>query len=71
MGYLVEVGKNNEILLPDELCNELNISIGDIFICKLTENSTKIEMTKHTDQTLSDAEIAASANLTRVTAYHP
>ncbi len=66
VSYHVKVGKNNQIPLPDDLCKELRINLGDILICKLVENSTKIEMTKHENQTLSDAEIASVENLKRV-----
>lgn len=69
MRYQIKIGKNNQIPLPDELCRELGINLGDILFCKLIENSTKIEMTKHIDQTLSDAEIASEGNLARVTPY--
>ncbi len=69
MSYQVKVGKNNHIPLPDNICRELGINLGDILICKLAENSTKIEMTKHSDQTLSDADIESVGNLTRVVPY--
>ena len=66
VSYQVKVGKNNQIPLPDDICRDLGINLGDILICKLAENSTQIEMTKHVDQTLSDTEIASVGNLTRV-----
>lgn len=69
MSYQVRVGKNSQIPLPDDLCRELGINLGDILICKLLESSTKIEMAKHIDQTLSDAEIESEGNLARVTPY--
>ncbi|ENM3782631.1 hypothetical protein QMW93_003709 [Vibrio cholerae] len=66
MNYPVKIGENNEIPLPDELCSELDIKVGDILFCEVVEKSSKIVMTKHNDQTLSDAEIASAGNLTRV-----
>jgi hypothetical protein len=66
VSYQVKIGKNNQIPLPGDLCRELGINLGDILICKLAENSTKIEITKHIDQTLSDAKIASEGNLARV-----
>lgn len=69
MSHQVKVGKNNQIPLPDDLCRELGINLGDILICKLIEDSTKIEMTKHIDQTLSDAEIESEGNLARIIPY--
>jgi hypothetical protein len=71
MNYQVKIGKNNETPLPDDLCSELDIKIGDILICEAIENSSKIKMTKHCNQTLSDAEISAAGNLTRVISYSP
>lgn len=67
----VTIGKNNQIPLSDTICSELGIDISDILIFKSACNSTKIEMTKYEDQTLSDAEIASAGNLTRVALYLP
>lgn len=66
MNYQVKLGENNEIPLPDDLCSELDIKIGDILLCEVVENSSKLVMTKHSNQTLSDADIASAGNLTRV-----
>lgn len=66
MNYQVKLGENNEIPLPDNLCSELDIKIGDILFCEVVENSSKLVMTKHSNQTLSDADIASAGNLTRV-----
>lgn len=66
MNYQVTLGENNEIPLPDDLCSELDIKIGDILLCEVVENSSKLVMTKHSNQTLSDADIASAGNLTRV-----
>lgn len=69
--YQVTIGKNNQIPIPENICMELGINLGDILICKLAENATQIQMTKHEDQTLSDAEIASAGNLTRIISYIP
>lgn len=66
MSYQVEVEENYVLPLPDELCQKLGINVGDILICKLGSNSAEIEMTKYVDQTLSDDEVVAAGNLTRV-----
>lgn len=66
MNYQVKLSENNEIPLPDDLCSELDIKIGDILLCEVVENSSKLVMTKHSNQTLSDADIASAGNLTRV-----
>jgi bifunctional DNA-binding transcriptional regulator/antitoxin component of YhaV-PrlF toxin-antitoxin module len=71
MGYLFKVGKNNEVPLPDDICDELDIKIGDILICEVAENSSSISMKKHCDQTLSDDVINSAGNLTRVIPYFP
>ncbi len=71
MHYQVKIGKNNETPLPEALCSELGINIGDILICETMENSSKIVMTKHCNQTLSDADISAAGNLTRVISCSP
>ncbi len=66
MSYQVEVEENYVLPLPDELCHELGVNVGDILICKSASNSVEIEMTKYPDQTLSDDQIVAAGNLTRV-----
>lgn len=71
MNYQVMIGENNEIPLPDELCSELNIKVGDILFCEVVEKLSKISMTKHSKQTLSDADIATAGNLTRVLSCAP
>lgn len=68
MIYQAKLGKNNQIPLPDNICRELGINLGDILICELADNSSLV-MRKHTDQTLSDADIAVDGNLIRVTPY--
>jgi len=69
MGYQFKVGKNHEILLPDDICDQLDIKIGEILICEVSENSSSISMKKHSDQALSDDEIFSAGNLTRVISY--
>lgn len=66
MGYQVTIGENNEVALPDELCDNLEIKIGDILIFEAAVDSSAITMSKHCDQTLSDDEVAAAGNLARV-----
>ncbi|PCH93966.1 MAG: hypothetical protein COB83_12775 [Gammaproteobacteria bacterium] len=67
--YRLQIGNNYEIPLPDEFCEEFNIIIGDILRCELINNSKDISLVKHDDQTLSDTDIIASGNLTRVIPY--
>lgn len=69
MGYQVQLGKNREILLPDDLCNELEIKVGDILICEVTVSPSAISMRKHSDQALTDDEITGAGNLTRVVSF--
>lgn len=66
MNYQVKLGSNNEIPLPDDLCRELNFAIGDILLCEKLDNAAAIVLSKHIDQTLTDAEIESAGNLTRV-----
>lgn len=69
MSYQVKIGKLNQILIPDELCNELKLKVGDILICETTVGSSAISMSKHCNQALSDDDIAAAGNLTRVISF--
>lgn len=69
MGNRVIIGKNNEVVLPDNLCNDLEIKIGDILIFESAADSSATIMSKHCDQTLSDDEIAAAENLARVVPF--
>ncbi|GAB2917150.1 hypothetical protein [Rheinheimera gaetbuli] len=71
MSHQVKVSKNNQIQLPNNLCIELGINLGDILFCELAEDSSKIVMTKHIDQSLGDAEIESAGNLTRVIPFEP
>jgi len=66
MAFQTELGKNNELPLPDELCSQLNFNIGDILLCEKRDNPQALVLSKHIDQTLSDVEIAAAGNLTRI-----
>ena len=66
MCYQVRIFDNNLLPIPDVLCQELNIQAGDILICEAGANTSEIVMTKYSDQTLNDAEIASAGNLTRV-----
>lgn len=69
--YQFRVGKNHEVPLPDDICEELDIKIGDILICEAVQGSPSISMKKHNDQALSDDDIATAGNLTRVVPYTP
>ena len=69
MSYQITIGKNNEIALPDDLCDEIQVKVGDILICEATMAPPALTMKKHCDQTLSDDDIAAAGNLARIFAY--
>lgn len=71
MSYQVKIGKNREIPIPDDICNELDFNIGDILSCEAISDSSAISISKHCDQTLSDDDIASAGNLTRVIIYTP
>ncbi len=66
MSYVVEIMEGNLIPIPDILCAELGIADGDILVCVADKNSEQITLTKHSDQTLTDEQISAAGNLTRV-----
>ena len=66
MSYSVEIINNNLLPLPDELCTELSFAVGDILVCEMNKDRSEMRMVKHTDQTLTDEQILAAGNLTRV-----
>ena len=66
MSYSVEIINNNLLPLPDELCTELGFAVGDILVCETNKDRSEMRMVKHTDQTLTDEQIIAAGNLTRV-----
>jgi len=66
MSYSVEIINNNLLPLPDELCTELGFALGDILVCEMDKDRSEMRMVKHTDQTLTDEQILAAGNLTRV-----
>lgn len=67
MNYQTEIGNSGNLIpIPDVICQELGIELGDILLCEAVASSSGIVMTKHSDQTLNDAEIASAGNLTRV-----
>ena len=66
---IVKVGKNGAIPLPDN--KECNLNIGDILLCKLTEDKRSIELEKFSDQSLNDEQIKAHGSLTRVEPLNP
>ena len=63
------IGKNNEIPLPDDICEQLGIENGDILKCEAIQNSGSLTLIKHDNQSLTDEEITDSGNLTRVIPY--
>lgn len=63
---ILTVGKNGAIPLPDELCEDCKLSVGDILICTFMEDNRSIKLEKFEDQTLSDKQIEAHGSLTRV-----
>ncbi|MEL0605784.1 hypothetical protein [Pseudoalteromonas undina] len=66
---IVKVGKNGAIPLPDnEGCK---FAIGDILLCKLTEDKCSIELEKFSDQSLNDQQIKAHGSLVRVEPLNP
>lgn len=71
MSYTVEIIKSNLLPLPDMLCAELGFAVGDILFCELDKERSEIRMVKHCDQTLTDEQIIASGNLTRVVSFVP
>jgi len=70
MSYQCIVGKNGEIPLPDNMCDELALKLGDILICEVTKDKS-LTLQKHKDQTLSDAQLKAAGNLTRIIEFNP
>ncbi|WP_233080241.1 hypothetical protein [Rheinheimera soli] len=56
MKYQVELNSNNEIALSDDRCRELNFAVSDILLCEKLDDTAAIVLSKHVDQTLSDAE---------------
>lgn len=66
MSYTVEITKDNLIPVPDALCAELGFAVGDILVCVVDKERSEISMAKHGDQTLTDEQILAAGNLTRV-----
>ncbi|GAA0679793.1 hypothetical protein [Rheinheimera tangshanensis] len=66
MSYSVKIIDNNLIPLPDDLCAELSFSVGDILLCELDKDRSEMRMVKYTNQTLTDEQISAAGNLTRV-----
>lgn len=65
---IVTVGKNGAIPLPDELCQDSKLSIGDILLCTVMKGNNSIKLEKYEDQTLSDEQIEEHGSLTRVEA---
>ncbi len=66
MSYSVKIINNNLLPLPDTLCAELGFVVGDILFCEFDKDRSEMRMVKHTNQALTDEQIAAAGNLTRV-----
>lgn len=69
MSFRVKIGRYNEVELPDALCHALGVKIGDIMVFEATPDSQALTVTKHSDQTLTDEQIAAAGNLSRIIPY--
>lgn len=68
---ILTVGKNGAIPLPDELCEDSKLSIGDILIGTIMEDNPSIKLEKFEDQTLSDKQIEEHGSLTRAEVTNP
>ena len=66
MSYSCSVGANGEITLDDQLCDQLNIEVGDILIFEKLPHRNVLTAHKHENQSLSDEEVNSSNNLSRV-----
>ena len=66
MSYTVKMLKDNVLPLPDALCSELGFAVVDILICEMDKSRSEMRMVKHADQAVTDEQIAAAGNLTRV-----
>ena len=66
MNYRCQISDERLIPLPDVICSDLGIQVGDVLICEAADNASKLVLRKHADQTLTDDEIALAGNLTRV-----
>uniref|UniRef100_UPI00404876EE AbrB/MazE/SpoVT family DNA-binding domain-containing protein n=1 Tax=Rheinheimera sp. TaxID=1869214 RepID=UPI00404876EE len=69
MSYQITLVENNLLPLPDKLCAELGINVGDILIFEIADDRTALLAKKHTEQTLDDEQIASARNLARVVSY--
>lgn len=69
MSYQITLVENNLLPLPDKLCAELGIKVGDILIFEIADERTALVARKHSDQTLDDEQLASVRNLARVISY--
>lgn len=69
MSYQITLVEKNLLPLPDKLCAELGINVGDILIFEIADDRTALVARKHTDQTLNDEQLASARNLARVVSY--
>jgi len=66
MSYISTIGSGFELKLHDDICEQLNIHVGDILIFEVSETKQSIFAKKHNNQSLSDEEISKTNNLSRV-----
>lgn len=69
MSYQVTLVENNLLPLPDKLCTELGVDVGDILIFEIADDRTALVARKHTEQTLDDEQLATAGKLARVVSY--
>ena len=66
MTYQFQMNDERLVPLTGVICSALGFHVGNILICEVTDNASKLALRKHIVQTLTDDEIALSGNLTRV-----
>jgi hypothetical protein len=66
MSYISTIGPNYELELHDDICEQLNIHVGDILSFEVSETKHAILAKKHNNQSLTDEEISKANNLARV-----
>lgn len=70
---IFEIGKNGAVPLPRNsyFSEEDKLKLGDILICKLSDDMKSFVIKKHHDQTLTDEQIKAHGYLCRVEEFNP
>jgi hypothetical protein len=69
MNYTSTIGPEYELELHSDICEQLNITVGDILAFEKIDRTGEIKIKKHHDQNLSDSEIETADNLSRVTKF--